>query len=259
MQAAEHPLARDDRLKRKAVRVTGTGPGTGRSVASAAEAPGARVALLDNDFEPANAAARAVSGQVIAACCDVTYSDQAGRAADAVQAEFGDLHGFVCNAGRMINSPATTMTEDQWSAVLSVNLTGAFLTAREVGRRLLRQITGGTIVVTASMSAWVVVGSQRQCAYNASKAGVVALAQSLAVEWAGSGIRVNCVSPGNTRTVLVDSPDLTPQQNAGADLTPMGRLAEVDDLIGAYLLLLPDKSRFVTGHDLVADGGYTLW
>lgn len=256
--SASH-VAPHGRLYGKAVLVTGAAQGIGLGVARAVAAAGARVALLDKDFDRVIAAAKTIAEDALAVQCDVTDADQISQAVDSVQTAFGSLDGAVCNAGVVINCPAITMTKDQWDLVLGVNLTGVFLTAREVGRRMLRSGVGGSIVVTASMAARTIVRPQAQCAYNASKAGVVGLTKSLAVEWAQAGVRVNSVSPGYTRTDLVDSPALRPQHEEWAALTPMGRLGEVQDLIGAYVFLLSDESRFLTGHDLVIDGGYTLW
>jgi NAD(P)-dependent dehydrogenase (short-subunit alcohol dehydrogenase family) len=121
----------------------------------------------------------------------------------------------------------------------------------------------GKIINTASMSGSVVNTPQNQTPYNVSKAGVIHMTRSLAAEWASRGVRVNSVSPGYTRTRLVEDLLKTP---AGRDmmprwmsLTPMGRMAEVTDLQGAVVFLASEASDYVTGHDLVIDGGYSVW
>jgi NAD(P)-dependent dehydrogenase (short-subunit alcohol dehydrogenase family) len=121
----------------------------------------------------------------------------------------------------------------------------------------------GTIINTASMSGHIVNTPQNQAAYNASKAGVIHLTRSLAAEWAGRGVRVNSISPGYTRTQLVDDLLQTPEGQLMMPewmrRTPMGRMAEVTDLQGALVYLASAASDFMTGHDMVIDGGYCLW
>jgi NAD(P)-dependent dehydrogenase (short-subunit alcohol dehydrogenase family) len=108
------------------------------------------------------------------------------------------------------------------------------------------------------MSAGIVNFPQPQCSYNASKAGVVQLTKSLASEWASAGIRVNSLSPGYTSTALTQSEELAELREQWTDLTPISRLADVHDLTGPAVFLVSDAARFMTGHDLVVDGGYTV-
>ena len=121
----------------------------------------------------------------------------------------------------------------------------------------------GKIINTASMSAHIANRPQHQAAYNASKAGVLHLTRSLAAEWAPRGVRVNSISPGYMRTALLeqllDSPETRGLAEQWLGMTPMGRLGEVTDLQGAVVFLASEASDFMTGHDLVVDGGYTLW
>jgi len=121
----------------------------------------------------------------------------------------------------------------------------------------------GKIINTASMSGSIVNTPQNQAAYNTAKAGVIHLTRSLATEWAKRGVRVNCISPGYTRTSLVDDLLQTPfgQQvmPIWMGMTPMGRMAEVTELQGGVVYLAAEASDFMTGHDLVIDGGYCAW
>jgi NAD(P)-dependent dehydrogenase (short-subunit alcohol dehydrogenase family) len=118
----------------------------------------------------------------------------------------------------------------------------------------------GKIINTASMSGSVVNRPQSQASYNASKAGVVHLTKSLAAEWAPHGIRVNSISPGYILTALVNKiPAVAQHLPFWTDLTPVGRLGQVEDLQGAVVFLASDASDFMTGHDLVIDGGYSVW
>ena len=121
----------------------------------------------------------------------------------------------------------------------------------------------GKIINTASMSGHIVNMPQNQAAYNASKAGVLHLTRTLAAEWASRGVRVNSISPGYTRTALVDQfikePVGAEKVPIWMERTPMGRMAEVDDLVGALVYLASEASDFTTGHDIVVDGGYLTW
>jgi NAD(P)-dependent dehydrogenase (short-subunit alcohol dehydrogenase family) len=154
------------------------------------------------------------------------------------------------------------MSEAEWRRVIDLNLTGVFLCAQAEGRVML-EAGYGKIINTASMSGSIVNTPQNQAAYNASKAGVMHLSRSLAAEWAPRGVRVNSISPGYTRTQLVD--DLVASPEGGRNvpqwmaLTPMGRMAEVIDLQGAIVYLAAEASDFMTGHDMVIDGGYCVW
>jgi len=172
---------------------------------------------------------------------------------------FGGLDIGVNNAGIVINAPAQQMTDEQWDRVVAVDLRGVFLCAREEGRVMLKQGRGGSIINTASMSASIIVRPQPQCAYNAAKSGVVGLTRSLAAEWAPHGIRVNAISPGYTLTDLVRQEPIAHMHDFWRSLVPMGRLGEVDDLVGALVFLASDASAWMTGQDLIIDGGYTVW
>lgn len=121
----------------------------------------------------------------------------------------------------------------------------------------------GKIVNTASMSAHISNAPQHQAAYNTSKAGVLHLTRSMATEWAPRGVRVNSISPGYTRTALVEQfinePIGAEKYPQWMERTPMGRMAEVSDLVGAVVYLASEASDFMTGHDMVVDGGYIAW
>ncbi len=239
--------------------VTGGGQGIGQALAHALAEAGADVAVLDLNASTARAVAdeiAALGRRSLALTGDVTSRQDVDRAVSAILAAWGRLDIGVNNAGIGSWADAESMPEETWDRVIAVNLKGVFLCAQAEGRAMLRQ-GYGKIVNTASMSASIVNRPQNQVGYNASKAGVVHLTRSLAAEWASRGVRVNCISPGYTRTALVGQvAHLVP---GWLKDIPMGRMAEVTDLQGAVVFLSSEASDYVTGHDLVIDGGFTLW
>jgi NAD(P)-dependent dehydrogenase (short-subunit alcohol dehydrogenase family) len=249
------------RLDDKKILVTGGARGIGKSIASALCEAGASVAIIDIDFVEAQKTAEllaTVNGvQTMAIKADVTDPKQVNQMIEAVLSKFGGLDTAFCNAGICMNIPAEEMTYDQWKKVIDINLSGVFLTAQAAGRVMLRK-GGGSIINTASMSAHIVNVPQPQCSYNASKAGVVQLTKSLAVEWATRNVRVNCISPGYIGTDLtLESPSLKPLIEQWNAMAPLHRLGRPDELQAIAVYLAGDTSAFTTGADFVIDGAFT--
>lgn len=251
------------RLDGKSIFVTGGARGIGKSVAAAFCEAGAHVAIVDLDLETARETAdwlRETTGSdTMAIQADVTNPEQVNHMVAMVREKYGKLDAAFCNAGICINVAAEDMTFEQWKKVIDINLTGVFLTAQAAGKVMLEQ-GYGSIINTASMSAHIVNVPQPQCAYNASKAGVIQLTKSLAVEWAKRGVRVNCISPGYIGTDLtLSSETLKPLIAQWNSMAPMGRLGKPEELQSICVYLAGDTSTFTTGSDFVVDGAFTCF
>lgn len=251
------------RLDGKRGFVTGGARGIGKCTATAFAEAGADLAIVDLDIETAQKTAReiaeATGRRVIAIHCDVTDEAQVQDMVQQVVAELGGLEFCHANAGICINAPAEEMSFAQWRQNLSVNLDSIFLTDTIAGRYMLAH-GGGSIINTASMSAHIVNVPQPQCAYNASKAGVIQLTKSLAVEWAQRGVRVNSISPGYIGTDLtLSSPTLKPLIQKWNAMAPMGRLGRPEELASICVYLAGDTSTFTTGADFGIDGAFTCF
>lgn len=251
------------RLDGKRIFVTGGARGIGKSVAAAFAEAGADLAIVDVDIDEARETAKEVSDKtgrkVIAVKTDVTAPEQVEAMVETVVSELGGLEAAFCNAGICINEPAEEMTFEHWKRVIDINLTGVYLTAVAAGKYMMAH-GGGSIINTASMSGHIVNVPQPQCAYNASKAGVIMLTKSLAVEWAKKGVRVNCISPGYMGTELINNaPSLAPLIEQWNAMAPMGRLGKPEELQSICVYLAGDTSSFTTGSDIVVDGAFTCF
>jgi len=259
------PILDRFRLEGRVALVTGGGQGIGRGYAHALGEAGARVAVVDMVGSRAETVAQELAAkgvESLAVQADVTDTDQVTRMVEQVVNHWGSLTIGVNNAGIGLWADAESMSQEEWQRVIDVNLTAVFLCAQAEGRLMLAA-GYGKIINTASMSASIVNTPQNQVAYNASKAGVVHLTKSLAAEWAPRGVRVNCISPGYTRTQLVEDLLQTPEGQSVMPrwmaLTPTARMVEVSELQGAVVYLAAPASDAMTGHDLTVDGGYSLW
>lgn len=247
-------------LENKTALVTGGAQGIGASLAQALAQAGADVALADlnlNSTEETAAALRALGVRSLAIEVDVTKAEQVKAMVERVTSAWGRLDIAVNSAGIANQSRAEALSEDAWDAVVGVDLKGIYLSTREEGRVMLEQ-GSGSIINIASMSGQIVNRPQLHSHYNAAKAGVIQYTRSCAAEWASRGVRVNSLSPGHTRTPMT-AEAIPEMSETWLSNTPMGRLGTPEDLQGATLFLASAASAYVTGHDLVVDGGYTLW
>ena len=251
------------RLDGKKGFITGAARGIGKCTATAFAEAGADIAIVDMDIAEAEKTAKEIAAatgrKVIAIKCDVTDETQVQAMVDKVVADLGGLNFCHANAGICINEAADKMTYAQWLKVINVNLNSVFLTDTIAGKYMLAH-GGGSIINTASMSAHIVNVPQPQCAYNASKAGVIQLTKSLAVEWAKRGVRVNSISPGYIGTDLTLSSEfLKPLIAKWNELSPVGRLGKPEELESICVYLAGDTSTFTTGSDFTIDGAFTCF
>lgn len=259
------PILDRFRLDGRVALVTGGGQGIGRGFAHGLGEAGAAVAVVDLVLARAEAVAHELAQKgidTIALAADVTKEDQVAAMVAAVVNQWGKLTIGVNNAGIGLWVDSEAMTLAEWNRVISIDLTSVWLCAKYEAQHMLAA-GYGKMINTASMSGSIVNTPQNQSAYNTAKAGVIHLTRSLAAEWATRGVRVNCISPGYTRTQLVDDLVKTPEGQAMVPIwlrmTPMGRMVEVSELQGAVVYLAAEASDFTTGHDLVVDGGYAVW
>lgn len=245
-------------LREKVAVVTGAGQGIGKAIALSLRQAGAEVIVTDINVELGRQTSREIK------CgfheIDVTNSGSVSECVNDIIRDNGHVDVWVNNAGIDINAPSELMSDQQFDRVLKVNLSGVFYCSREVGKHMLSRAQGSLINI-ASMSGIVSNHPQPQCAYNASKAGVILLTKSLAGEWADRGVRVNSISPGYTNSSILDEVvKLQPEwANIWFSETPMKRPADPKEIANVALFLASDHASFMTGSNVVVDGGYTCW
>jgi NAD(P)-dependent dehydrogenase (short-subunit alcohol dehydrogenase family) len=244
---------------RKSIFITGAASGMGRETARLFASKGWFVGGYDvNEAGLADLRDELGRKNCLVRRLDVTdRADFREALDDFAPAAGGRLDILFNNAGIAIRRPTTELTLEDWSLVVAVNMTGVFLCAREAARHMLAGGRGGRIVNTASIMGVVGGGLYPNISYQATKGAVVNMTRALAVEWAGQGIRVNAIAPTWVRTPLTrgitEQPELVQRIQ---QLTPMGRLAEPEELVGAVLFLASRASAMVTGHVLAVDGGF---
>ncbi|MFC7397352.1 SDR family oxidoreductase [Chelatococcus sp. GCM10030263] len=249
------------RLKDKVTVITGAAAGIGKAVAEIFVREGASVLVADRDGAAAEAVAAALAPSASAFAVDVSSSAAVAGMVEAARARYGRIDILVNNAGYGIPGTVVSTAEEDWDALMAVNLKGVYLCCRQVIPLMAAQ-GGGVIVNTASNVA--TVGILDRAAYVASKGGVAALTKAMALDHAGENIRVNCVAPGVTWSTYFDKmvashPDPETFKARLKARSPLGRWAEPVEIANAILWLASDDASFATGSMLTVDGGMTAW
>lgn len=247
-------------LKGKRAFVTGGGSGIGRCACEALASCGVDIAIVDINKQAATAVADKICAKynvkAIPIATDITDQKQVESMISKIMDSLGGLDIAYNNAGIAIHQAIEELSLENFERVLSVNLRGTLLTAQAAARVMIAQKTGGSIINTVSICGRIINKPQKSSAYCISKGGLLQMTKAMAVEWAKYNIRVNSISPGYVYTDLIkDSPNVPIWE----DLTPMKRLANAEDIVGALIYLASDASAYTTGCDILVDGGYTCW
>ena len=242
--------------------VTGAGSGIGQGIAVGLAQAGANVGCFDlpnsEGLSDTVSQIQHLGQKAMALIGDVTNANDLQAAVEKLTAEFGPLEVAVNCAGIANAIAAEEMPLEQWQRLMDVNVTGIFLSCQAEARVMLPS-QRGSIINIASMSGEIVNRGLLQAHYNSSKAAVIHLTKSLAMEWSDRGIRVNAISPGYTLTPMNKRPEVAEQLKVFAADTPMARIAEVEEMVGPAVFLASQASSFCTGVNLLVDGGFVCW
>ncbi len=242
------------RLKGKNVLITGAARGIGKSIALGMAGEGANIGIADVNLESAENSAKEVAAsgvKSIAVKLDVSSRDSVTDAFSAFMKEFGSLDILVNNAGITRDTLLLRMKEDDWDAVLDINLKGPFLCSKEAVRIMARQRSGKIISISSVVA---FTGNPGQANYGSSKAGLVGLTKTIAREYAGRGIRANVVAPGFIRTPMTDG--LGDEiKNEMKRAIPLGEFGTPEDVAGAVIFLASGEADYITGQVIHVNGG----
>lgn len=242
--------------------VTGAGSGIGQRIALGLAQCGARVGCVDRRTDSGLADTvgliEASGSTAIAIAADVTDRKALDDAVAQTEGKLGAL-GIAVNAAGIANAnPAEEMSEEQYQTLMDINMKGVFFSCQAEANAMFKH-GKGSIINIASMSGVIVNRGLMQVHYNASKAGVIHMSKSMAMEWVDRGIRVNSISPGYTATPMNTRPEMIHQTKEFESQTPMQRMASVNEMVGPAVFLASDASSYCTGVDLLVDGGFCCW
>jgi NAD(P)-dependent dehydrogenase (short-subunit alcohol dehydrogenase family) len=246
----------------RVVLVTGASSGIGRATALRLAEEGAAVALValpGDDLEAGAAECRATGSAALAVPADVADSRQVAAAFDHAEKTLGPVSAVFSNAGISIVGPAVSLDDDNWLRQLHVNLSGNFYVVREAARRMIPRGPGAIVTTGSELG---LLGQPGYVGYTATKGGVLAMTRALAAELAAHGIRVNSISPGTTETPMLmaefaAAPDPARERAENESTIPLGRIGRPEDIAAAVAFLLSDEAGYITGANLVVDGGRT--
>ena len=242
--------------------VTGGGRNIGFACAEALAEAGSHVVIAELDGEAGSSAAKVLRDKGYSSeslILDVSNSTDVRACADDLVARHDKVDILVANAGICMHAPGEEMPDDMWLKVIDINLNGVYWCNRAFGNHML-QAGSGSIVNIGSMSGIISNKPQKQCSYNASKAGVHMLTKSLAAEWGDRGVRVNAVAPTYIETALTKNALVgTDWYETWIEMTPMNRWGQPPEIASIVLFLASDAASIMTGSIVVADAGYTSW
>ncbi len=244
-------------LEGKTAIVTGAARGLGAEIAFGLAQCGASLVLADLDMpEDSTKRVEKLDGRCIALQTDISDEKQVEALVERAVSEYGKVDILINNAGisQMSYTPTENLSTEEWDRVIRINLSGTFLCCKHVGRAMIK--SGGGRIVNVATTAGI-TGVPRAPAYSASKAGVILLTKSLAIEWARYNIRVNAIAPHYLETELTEG--LRNDERVYGGLVkqiPMKRFGKTSELIGTVLLLSSEASSYITGTVIEVDGGY---
>jgi NAD(P)-dependent dehydrogenase (short-subunit alcohol dehydrogenase family) len=248
------------RLDGKIALVTGGGRGLGKAYSKALAESGADIVIADIQVDWANETAeevRALGKKALAIEADVSKKSDVKAMIDQIKSEWGRLDIAINNAGITEVIDAVDIEEKNWDSIMEVDLRGVFLCTQAEGKIMIPN-KYGKIINISSILGHFVNHTEFQVPYSVAKAGVLHLTRCFAAEWAQYGIRVNCISPGYINTPILDTDVFQKIIPVWIEQTPLGRMGEVTDLQAAVVYLASEVSDFMTGNDLVIDGGFLL-
>jgi len=247
-------------LANKVAVVTGAGSGIGLSLSRALVRAGVRVAVVDRDKVAGQKAAEELRGKGASAkafYADIAKEKEVAQMVTAVEKEMGPIDILINNAGINIRKKAMEYDLSEWERILNINLTGAFITSRAVGKGMIARRSGRIVNISSIAST---IGLVDRAPYCASKGGLSQLTKVLAIEWAPYGITVNAIGPGYMNTPLIanliEQPDFKAQVKSQV---PLGRIGETEDLHGILLVLCSKAGAYITGQTILIDGGWSIW
>ncbi|MYL40528.1 glucose 1-dehydrogenase [Virgibacillus massiliensis] len=241
----------------KRVLVTGAASGIGRGIAEKFLSAGCKVVLLDKDEQKLSAALQDLAelkGASHAVICDISDENEVQSAADVCWKCWDGLDILINNAGWAAREPFLEISLANWDKILEINLRGTFLLSQWISKEMAAQQIPGSIVNISSKNG--LAGSSKLAHYNASKAGINLLTQSMAVELAAYNIRVNAVAPGFIDTPLDQALKQKEEQLNLTDKTPLNRLGTIEEVANGVFFLASDQASYITGSILPIDGGH---
>lgn len=246
-------------VRDKVVLVSGGSRGIGKALAEGFARRDARVLITGREASTLKTTASEISTgkhPVDFAVCDVAKPETVAPMVQEVVAKAGRIDSLMNVAGVNIRKRVETYTEEEYDYITDINLKGAFLVAQAVGKQMIAQKTGGTIVNIDSLNTFAPL--KGVLPYAMSKAGLGMMTRGMGMEWGDHGIRVNAIAPGFVLTDLTNKLWSDPTMQAwGKANTPLRRLGQPDDMVGAAIFLVSDASRYMTGQILYVDGGIT--